>query len=186
MLNMISRSSLGFVRPLRTIGVGRLILPTVTTRSKRYEAFDAHLDKDALVETRAWFSDFEASQLPKGSTTFARSSGPGGQHVNKYGDARPCSKSCANGSRTETKAITVYPVWELLSILPKTLHPFVRPSRYYTANNDSLTFHAQASRSRTANQEDNRRKLADEITRIYHENTPNETSEEKKKKYEEV
>lgn len=71
-------------------------------------------------------------------------------------------------------------------MLPKTLHASVRSSRYYTANNDSLTFHAQTTRSRTANQEDNRRKLLDEITHIYHDNTPNETSEEKKKKYEEV
>jgi peptidyl-tRNA hydrolase ICT1 len=88
--------------------------------------------------------------------------------------------------RTETKAVTVYPVRELLAMLPKTLHSFVRASRYYTTNNDSLTFHAQTTRSRTANQEDNRRKLMEEITRIYRENTPNETSEEKKKKYEEV
>ena len=88
--------------------------------------------------------------------------------------------------RTETKAVTVYPVHELLAMLPKTLHSFVRASRYYTANNDSLTFHAQTTRSRTANQEDNRRKLMEEITRIYRENTPNETSEEKKKKYEEM
>lgn len=71
-------------------------------------------------------------------------------------------------------------------MLPKSLHSSVRSSRYYTANNDSLTFHAQTSRSRTTNQEDNRRKLMDEITRIYQENTPNETSEGKKKKYEEV
>lgn len=58
-------------------------LPLVTTRGKRYEAFDAHLDKEALNEARAWFAGLNASQLPKGSTTFARSSGAGGQHVNK-------------------------------------------------------------------------------------------------------
>ena len=91
---MISRSSLiGFVRPLSAIGVGHVSLPVVITRSKRYEAFDAHLDKDALAEARAWFAKFEDSQLPKGNTTFARSSGAGGQHVNKYG---LCSHSDLN------------------------------------------------------------------------------------------
>lgn len=52
-------------------------------RSKRYEAFDANLDKDALDEARKWHSSFDPARLPAGSTTFARSSGPGGQHVNK-------------------------------------------------------------------------------------------------------
>lgn len=80
----------------------------------------------------------------------------------------------------------MYPVWEILALLPKTLHSHIRTSRYYTSNNDSLTFQAQTSRSRTYNVEDNRRKLMDEIKRIYRENTPNETSDEKKEKYEEV
>ncbi|KAK7210444.1 hypothetical protein V2G26_017622 [Clonostachys chloroleuca] len=165
---MNARFTLSRVRPLKTPAfVG---LPRVLTRLKRYEAFDAQLDKDALAESRAWFGQFDASQLPKGSTTFARSSGAGGQHVNK----------------TETKAVTAYPLKDLFAILPKVLHSALRSSRYYTANNDSLTFHAQTQRSRTLNAEDNGRKLMDEITRIYRENTPSETSEEKKQKYKEV
>jgi peptidyl-tRNA hydrolase ICT1 len=62
----------------------RPISGSVITRYKRYEAFDAHLDQGELAEARAWYQSFEASQLPKGNTTYARSSGPGGQHVNKY------------------------------------------------------------------------------------------------------
>lgn len=69
------------VRPWRTSAF--TFLPRAARRYKRYEAYDAHLDRDALAETRAWFDKFDASQLPKGNTTFARSSGPGGQHVNK-------------------------------------------------------------------------------------------------------
>lgn len=80
---MTLRLHLGIVHTLRTFGVSSIRLPIVTTRSKQYEAFDAHLDKDALADARAWFARFEVSQLPKGSTTFARSSGAGGQHVNK-------------------------------------------------------------------------------------------------------
>jgi peptidyl-tRNA hydrolase ICT1 len=88
--------------------------------------------------------------------------------------------------RTETKAVTVYPVKDLLAILPKSLHTAVRTSRYHTKSNDSLTFHAQVHRSRSANLEENGRKLMEEITRIYHANTPAETSDEKKKKHQDM
>lgn len=71
-------------------------------------------------------------------------------------------------------------------MLPKPLHSGVRASKYYTANNDSLTFHAQSQRSRTANTDDNRSKFVDEVTRIYRENVPAETSEDKKKKHGEM
>jgi hypothetical protein len=86
--------------------------------------------------------------------------------------------------RTETKALSAYPVRELVAVLPKSLHSSIRKSKYYTANSDSLTFQAQTSRSRDANAQDNRNKLVEEVTRIYHEATPAETSEEKKKKHE--
>jgi hypothetical protein len=94
--------------------------------------------------------------------------------------------SSTHKQRTETKAITAYPVGQLLSILPKSLHPNIRKSKYYTSTNDSLTFQAQDSRSRDANAEDNRRKLTDEVVRIYKEATPAETSVEKRKKHEEM
>lgn len=87
-------------------------------------------------------------------------------------------------SRTETKATTVYSVRELLSVLPRNLHSGVRSSKYYIASNDSLTFQDQTHRSRSANADENRRKLVEEVTRIYQIATPAETSKEKKKKYE--
>lgn len=92
----------------------------------------------------------------------------------------------SSNERTETKAITVYPVKELLGALPKFLHPAVRSSKYYTAGNDSLTFSAQTHRSRSANLDENKRKLIDEVMSIYRDLTPAETSSDKKKKYQEV
>ncbi|RFN53104.1 peptidyl-trna hydrolase protein [Fusarium flagelliforme] len=62
----------------------------------------------------------------------------------------------------------------------------VRKSKYYTSANDSLTFQAQDSRSRDANAQDNRRKLTEELVRIYKEAVPAETSSEKKKKHQEI
>ncbi|CEJ91901.1 hypothetical protein VHEMI07584 [[Torrubiella] hemipterigena] len=134
---------------------------------KRYDAFDAHLDPEVLAEARRWRKGFDWSMLPEGSTTFARSSGPGGQHVNK----------------TETKATSVFPVYELARVLPHALRSALQKSRYYVASSDSLNFQSQTSRSRTSNQEENKSKLWEEILRIYDANVPGETSEAKREKH---
>ena len=52
-------------------------------RTARYEAFDSGVDPEELAEARKWYGSFSADSLPLGTTTFSRSSGPGGQHVNK-------------------------------------------------------------------------------------------------------
>jgi peptidyl-tRNA hydrolase ICT1 len=57
--------------------------PLVLTRTVRNQAFDATYDQDELAEARKWHSSFRESNLPKGQTSYSRSSGPGGQHVNK-------------------------------------------------------------------------------------------------------
>ncbi|QUC21185.1 uncharacterized protein UV8b_05428 [Ustilaginoidea virens] len=170
-LAMISRSPSTPSRPvLRLAQSSRSALLSVSVppaRLIRYDAFDAQFDQQVLAEARSWFQNFDASTLPRGSTTYARSSGPGGQHVNK----------------TETKATTVYSVKDLLSRLPENLHRAVRSSKYYVASNDSLTFQNQSHRSRSANADENRQKLVDEIARIYRLTTPAETSGEKKNKH---
>jgi peptidyl-tRNA hydrolase ICT1 len=146
------------------------------------------LDQDALAAARSWYQTFTEAQLPSGSTTYARSSGPGGQHVNKsvrFTTTSPAAR-WPPVDRTETKAITNYPVRELLARLPPALHGAVRASKYYTASSDSLTFHAQTSRSRTSNTEENRQKLLGEVTRMYRDCIPSETGGDKKKKHEEV
>ncbi|KAL2752134.1 hypothetical protein ACRALDRAFT_1066199 [Sodiomyces alcalophilus JCM 7366] len=141
--------------------------PLAFTRHARFQAFDASFDADDLQEARTWYRGFDETRLPKGQTSFARSSGPGGQHVNK----------------TETKAITTWPAKDLLAVLPKLLRPGVRASKYYTARTDSLTIQAQTHRQRSANTDENFRKLVEEVHRIYQERVPNESSPDKRKKY---
>ncbi|RKU44468.1 hypothetical protein DL546_002459 [Coniochaeta pulveracea] len=138
-----------------------------SVRLIRYQAYDDAFDQDELAEARQWRQSFQPSSLPKGQTTFARSSGPGGQHVNK----------------TETKAITTWPISQLTPLLPKIMHSHLRASKYYTTQKDCLSFQAQDSRSRTANSEENVKKLWEEISRIYEEAVPSETSPEKRQKY---
>ncbi|KXX77287.1 Meiotically up-regulated gene 82 protein [Madurella mycetomatis] len=137
-------------------------------RSVRHQAFDASFDQDELAEARKWHKSFQVNNLPLGSTSFSRSSGPGGQHVNK----------------TETKATTTWPVSQLLSFLPKLLHAGVRESKYYSKRSDCITIQAQTQRSRSANADENRQKLFEELQSLYGRTVPGESSVEKAKKYE--
>lgn len=81
--SMLSSRVFGAVRPRSIASRSPLPLPFLSVRCKRYQAFDADLDHDALNEARSWFQSFKPEHLPQGNTTYARSSGPGGQHVNK-------------------------------------------------------------------------------------------------------
>lgn len=80
----------------------------------------------------------------------------------------------------------MYPIKDIIAILPRFLHSSIRSSQYYVATSDSLTFHAQTHRSRSANADENRRKLMAEVSRLYNEKVPAETSNDKKEKYREV
>ncbi|KAJ2975686.1 hypothetical protein NUW58_g8285 [Xylaria curta] len=140
----------------------------VQLRTIRYQAHDALLDQEDLDEARKWYASFNESSLPKGHTSYSRSSGPGGQHVNK----------------TETKATSIWPVDELSKGFPKLMRSALRSSRYYTMRSDSIIIQAQTQRSKTANTEENRRKLTEEVHRLYHEKVPGATSEKTIKKHE--
>ncbi|KAK1658817.1 peptidyl-tRNA hydrolase domain-containing protein [Colletotrichum godetiae] len=157
-------------RSVRPTSASHFIQPLQPVRWARFQAFEADFDPEELEKARSWHKSFNGSQLPKGQTTYARSSGPGGQHVNK----------------TESKAVTVWPIKDILPVLPKLLHQSIRGSKYYTARSDSLTFQAQTHRQRDANSEENQQKLIDEIIKIYQETVPGETSPDKKKKHAEI
>ena len=174
-------------------------------RCIKHQAFDAAFDQDELAEARKWRQSFEIDSLPDGSTSYSRSSGPGGQHVNKFvlmyffktffgwrgggpGAAAVYRDATAIDSgmllRTESKATTVWPVSQLLPQLPRLLHAGIRESKYYSKRNDHITIQAQTQRSRTANTDENRQKLFEEIQDLYQRTVPNETSEDKKRKHE--
>ncbi|KAI1505112.1 hypothetical protein F5X99DRAFT_369597 [Biscogniauxia marginata] len=140
----------------------------VHLRTVRYQAFDAAFDQDDLAEARKWHASFTESSIPRGQTSYSRSSGPGGQHVNK----------------TESKATTVWTIDELSRGLPKLMRSVLRTSKYYAKGSDSITIQAQTQRSRSANTDDNHMKLVEELRKMYRENIPAATSTEKLKKHE--
>lgn len=149
----------------------RSFTTTVSRRAAdRYAAFDSGFDPDDLQAARQWRQALSQDALPRGSTTYSRSSGPGGQHVNK----------------TETKATTSWPVGELIGTLPALLRDRLRTSRHYTKATDSLTIQAQAQRSRTANAEANREKLFEELVALYEATVPGEARPETAAKYKAV
>ncbi|CAK7222253.1 hypothetical protein SBRCBS47491_004803 [Sporothrix bragantina] len=145
-------------------------VPQRAANGGRYSAFDSGFDPDELKAARQWRQSFTQDALPKGNTTYSRSSGPGGQHVNK----------------TETKAMTSWAVGELSGIVPSLLRPGLRTSRYYTKATDSFTIQAQEQRSRTANTEANRAKLYEEIVALYEAAVPGESRPETATKYKAV
>ncbi|KAK0725393.1 hypothetical protein B0H67DRAFT_480676 [Lasiosphaeris hirsuta] len=137
-------------------------------RSIRHQAFETGLDPEELAEARKWHQSFQPNSIPPGNTSFSRSSGPGGQHVNK----------------TETKATTTWPISQLLGMLPTLLHPGVRSSKYYSKRNDCISIQAQTQRSRAANTDENHQKLFEELQTLYKSTVPGETSPDKARKYE--
>ena len=88
--------------------------------------------------------------------------------------------------RTESKATTSWSLEELSATLPKVLHSRLCSSAHYSKGNNTVSFQAQTSRSRNANAEENRRKLFDEIVRLYKETVPGEADPAKAKKHEAV
>ncbi|KAI7776337.1 peptidyl-trna hydrolase domain-containing protein [Diaporthe eres] len=148
-------------------------------RFARYQAFDASFDPDELAEARRWRQAFSEDALPKGTTTFARSSGPGGQHVNKS----VSTQWQLDPKQTETKAITTWAVSELSQVVPKLMRPLLRSSKNYVKRKDCISFQAQTKRDRNANADENRAKLLEELQRMYSDTVPGDTSVEKVQKH---
>lgn len=95
-----------------------------------------HDDEDHR-EARTWLARFNANTIPNNicEVTFSRSSGPGGQNVNKVN-----SKATL---RIHTK--------DFMHLVPKILHPDIEASRYYAENSKSLVIQGDGSRDRTDN-----------------------------------
>ncbi|KAH7382867.1 hypothetical protein BKA64DRAFT_683384 [Cadophora sp. MPI-SDFR-AT-0126] len=123
-----------------------------------------------LDAAREWFKRFTKGTIPAkiGQTTYSRSSGPGGQKVNK----------------TSSKATTVWPLYALRGHVPKVLHQGLRDSNYYVTSSDSISIQCDSTRSQTGNKDETYARLHDEISRIYKRRVPGITSPEQKQKIE--
>ncbi|CAD0111580.1 unnamed protein product, partial [Aureobasidium uvarum] len=117
---------------------------------------------DELDAARRWLATFDAETIPRSicDVSFSRSSGPGGQNVNKV----------------NSKATLRLPLSALLPMLPTILRPAVSKSRY--SAKDDLVIQADDSRKQNENVHRCFIKLHDMIIQVGREVVPGETSAE--------
>lgn len=101
------------------------------------------------------------------TTRFDRSSGKGGQHVNK----------------TNSKATTSWQLSSIAQLLPPMIVKELRSSRYYSKNSDALIIQSQEGRVQRDNEEDCHNKLHQHIAEIAKKVIPGETTAETKEKH---
>ncbi|KAK1925201.1 hypothetical protein DB88DRAFT_488233 [Papiliotrema laurentii] len=122
---------------------------------------------------RSWVVDFGPDDIPKKSyeTSYARSSGPGGQHVNT----------------TSSKAVVRLPLSPALGTwLPRYIMGEVQKSPYYLPNPPALLVSSQTSRSAPENLQAALRLLHQTLKDAAERPIIGETSAEQKQRVEEL
>ncbi|KAH7095563.1 hypothetical protein FB567DRAFT_32581 [Paraphoma chrysanthemicola] len=121
-------------------------------------------DED-LKAARSWLAGLHAEAIPLksiGELSFSRSSGPGGQNVNKV----------------NSKATLRVPLDALLQHVPTALHGEIKRSRYVAASSNAMIVHADDSRKQGDNARSCYRRLYEVIVQAGNHAVPNETSAE--------
>jgi peptidyl-tRNA hydrolase ICT1 len=142
-----------------------------------------------IDSARQWLKTFNKSLIPPtvGDVSYSRSSGPGGQNVNKYVSYLPTllSKQLLISLRVNSKAQLRVHLDRLLPIIPPALHSALRSSRYFAKDN-TLLIQSDDSRKQSANKDTCWSKLCVEISRVGKEVIPGETSDEQKERVKEL
>ncbi|KAG6914999.1 hypothetical protein DXG01_013952 [Tephrocybe rancida] len=117
-------------------------------------------------EARAWISTFKTQEIPKASVelSFSRSSGPGGQNVNKV----------------NTKATLKCPLdapW-----IPAWAHAHIKQNPHYVSSSKSIQIQSTVFRSQSQNIDDCLSKLHGIVLAASSVEVKNEPSEEQKKR----
>ncbi|KAI4655340.1 hypothetical protein J4E93_000052 [Alternaria ventricosa] len=118
---------------------------------------------DEVQAARAWLAELHAETIPFksiGELTFSRSSGPGGQNVNKV----------------NSKATLKVPLDALLHHIPAALHGEIRRSRYVAARSNTIIVQADDSRKQSDNAQSCYRRIYEAIARAGQDAVPAETS----------
>ncbi|KAI1608640.1 peptidyl-tRNA hydrolase domain-containing protein [Exophiala viscosa] len=136
--------------------------------STKYYASSAENPEYDYTAAREWYrkANLLESLRGFGEITYSRSSGPGGQNVNKV----------------NSKAQLRIPVDRLLPLLPTALHKGILSSRYHAENSSSLVIQADESRKQQANKDTCYRKLNELIMDVYKHTVPGETTEDQKER----
>ncbi|KAK4496925.1 hypothetical protein PRZ48_011374 [Zasmidium cellare] len=129
-------------------------------------------DEDELAAARRWLAQLDPDTIPRDicDVSFSRSSGPGGQNVNKV----------------SSKATLRIPISSLLPRIPKLLHSSIVSSRYHAAKSNDIVIQADDSRKQNDNVNACFRKLNELIVQAGRDNVPGETSQEQIKRVEQL
>ncbi|KAK4973321.1 hypothetical protein LTR66_011183 [Elasticomyces elasticus] len=146
------------------------LFSAIPARSYAHGKNAVNATEDELAAARAWLAAFDAETIPRSiaEISFSRSSGPGGQNVNKV----------------SSKATLRLPLPSLLQLVPKLLHPAIRSSRYCARSSESLVIQADDSRKQNDNVHSCFVKLHNLIMQAGKDAVPGETSEKQMKRVE--
>ncbi|KFY70015.1 hypothetical protein V499_09544 [Pseudogymnoascus sp. VKM F-103] len=138
------------------------------TPSRNGSGSESPYSDEEYAVAREWASTFKPGSLPRdlAQTRFDRSSGKGGQHVNK----------------TNSKATSAWQIKSIAPYVPAMVTKELRASRYYSKNSDCLTIASQEGRVQRDNEDNCHEKLYEHIADIAKRIIPGETSEAAKAK----
>ncbi|KAJ5156002.1 hypothetical protein N7492_008805 [Penicillium capsulatum] len=130
---------------------------------RRFASRSADSDLD---QARKWLITLSPLTIPRhiGHVSFSRSSGPGGQNVNKV----------------NSKATLKVPLAALLPLVPRLLHPELQASRYTSDRSQTLVIHSDESRKQHSNVESCFEKLHQLLQTSARQVIPGETSPEQR------
>ncbi|KAF2470270.1 uncharacterized protein BDR25DRAFT_161786, partial [Lindgomyces ingoldianus] len=122
------------------------------------------VSEEDIQAARRWLEKLSAETVPKtiAELSFSRSSGPGGQNVNKV----------------NSKATLKVPLDALLRYIPSALHSEIRASRYMAPRSNSIIIQADDSRKQADNAQSCYARLHQVIVEAGRNALPGETSVE--------
>ncbi|KAK8197025.1 uncharacterized protein BKA78DRAFT_245960 [Phyllosticta capitalensis] len=124
--------------------------------------------EEDIKAARQWLDHLNPETIPRTmcDVSFSRSSGPGGQNVNKV----------------SSKATVRVPLGPLFKILPPLFHQEIRSCRYFAPNSDSLILQSDEARKQNENVHACFRKLHELLVDVGKKIVPGETSAEQKER----
>ncbi|KAL7269407.1 hypothetical protein RUND412_007937 [Rhizina undulata] len=133
--------------------------------STLFRANSTSLDDEKVAQARKWLSSFTEESIPRRSCeiTFSRSSGPGGQNVNKI----------------NSKATLRLSLRDNAGFMPNFILQKVRENSNYLTKNDEIVIQSDNFRTQSQNVDECFRRLHDSIRGCIQ--LPGETSPEQKK-----
>ncbi|KAF2641359.1 hypothetical protein P280DRAFT_373722, partial [Massarina eburnea CBS 473.64] len=122
----------------------------------------AAASEEDLQAARTWLDQLHAETIPRniGELSFSRSSGPGGQNVNKV----------------NSKATLKVPLDALLRHVPGPLHRDLRASRYVAERSSAIIIQADDSRKQNDNAHSCYKRLYEAVVEAGRSAIPGETS----------